>query len=205
MISSSSYGSYASLDSGNEGAPQQHVSIHRSDSLTSDTDYTAPINLPRMRASTLLTEKIIRQISNSIKIFRPSKSLQQITQRANKKSISNDYDDDETNKKPTAEIDLVISGGGLKGYFICGCISILQQQLANHNIEIARVSGARYIYQHVIVIYRLIIHLFSCTVRVHGVQCLYVQVFQHLFGLNHIINVLRIQIKLFMRSILKIW
>jgi predicted acylesterase/phospholipase RssA len=33
-------------------------------------------------------------------------------------------------------------GGGLKGYFVCGCVAVLQQQLQNHNIEIARVAGA---------------------------------------------------------------
>jgi predicted acylesterase/phospholipase RssA len=30
----------------------------------------------------------------------------------------------------------------LKGYFVCGCVAVLQQQLQCHNIEIARVAGA---------------------------------------------------------------
>lgn len=37
---------------------------------------------------------------------------------------------------------LTYLGGGLKGYFVCGCVAVLQQQLQSHNIEIARVAGA---------------------------------------------------------------
>lgn len=44
--------------------------------------------------------------------------------------------------KPTTTIDVVISGGGLKGYYVAGCVAVLQRQLTTHNIEIARVSGA---------------------------------------------------------------
>lgn len=33
-------------------------------------------------------------------------------------------------------------GGGLKGYFVCGCVAVLQNQLQCHNIEIGRVAGA---------------------------------------------------------------
>ena len=53
------------------------------------------------------------------------------------------YDDELDKKdKPTASVDVVISGGGLKGYFVCGCVAVLQRQLQTHNIEIARVAGA---------------------------------------------------------------
>jgi len=43
---------------------------------------------------------------------------------------------------PKAEIDVVISGGGLKGYFMVGCGYILMGQLAKHKINIARIAGA---------------------------------------------------------------
>lgn len=88
------------------------------------------------RASTVLTEKIITEISDSIKVFKPSRSLHQLTteNRSSEGGI--------LTGAPAASIDLVVSGGGLKGYFVCGCLSVLQQQLAQHNIHIARVSGA---------------------------------------------------------------
>lgn len=41
-----------------------------------------------------------------------------------------------------AEIDIVISGGGLKGYFMAGCAYVLMGQLARHKIGIARIAGA---------------------------------------------------------------
>jgi predicted acylesterase/phospholipase RssA len=77
------------------------------------------------------------EIADSIKTFKPSKSLAMLT--------SKKYDDDEgpgKSNKPTAQVDVVISGGGMKGYFVCGCAAVLQRQLQTHNIEIARVAGA---------------------------------------------------------------
>jgi predicted acylesterase/phospholipase RssA len=35
-----------------------------------------------------------------------------------------------------------ILGGGLKGYFVCGCVAVLQHQLQQHNLEVGRVAGA---------------------------------------------------------------
>lgn len=86
------------------------------------------------RASTILTEKIITEISDSIRVFKPSRSLHEL--------LSGHDDEDMDTSTPMATIDLVVSGGGLKGYFVCGCVSVLQRQLATHNIHIARVSGA---------------------------------------------------------------
>ena len=86
------------------------------------------------RASTVLTEKIITEISDSIRVFKPSRSLHEL--------LSDRQEEEEDPTVPTATIDLVVSGGGLKGYFVCGCISVLQRQLDNHNIHIARVAGA---------------------------------------------------------------
>ena len=38
--------------------------------------------------------------------------------------------------------DVVISGGGLKYYYVCGALAVLQKQLLNTNISIKRYSGA---------------------------------------------------------------
>jgi hypothetical protein len=46
-----------------------------------------------------------------------------------------------TPKIPVAEIDLVISGGGLKGFFMCGAAHVLRKELAKRNIEINRIAG----------------------------------------------------------------
>ena len=85
-----------------------------------------------MNQTSLLTERIIAEISKSIIVFKPSKSLYQL----------NLDDVEEGLASPTTEVDVVISGGGLKGYYVCGCIAVLQHQFNAHRIKIARVSGA---------------------------------------------------------------
>lgn len=45
-------------------------------------------------------------------------------------------------KKPKVEIDIVVSGGGLKGYFMTGCSHILKHELKKQNISIRRIAGA---------------------------------------------------------------
>ena len=40
-----------------------------------------------------------------------------------------------------AEIDLVISGGGFKGYFMCGAAHVLTKELAKRNMRINRIGG----------------------------------------------------------------
>ena len=91
------------------------------------------------RASTVLTEKIIVEIAASIKVFRPSRSLHQLVTDREEGRAGGDGGADSSG---AISIDLVVSGGGLKGYFVCGCVSVLQRQLASHNMHIARVSGA---------------------------------------------------------------
>lgn len=44
--------------------------------------------------------------------------------------------------KPIAEIDFVISGGGMKGYFATGCVDVLKHALDHNNMRIARLAGA---------------------------------------------------------------
>lgn len=86
-----------------------------------------------MNPSSILTERIIAEISKSITVFKPSKSLYQLS--------VDDVDDSAVGNRST-DVDVVISGGGLKGYYVCGCIAVLQHQFNAHKINIARVSGA---------------------------------------------------------------
>ena len=86
------------------------------------------------RDSIILTENIIHKISNSIQTFKPSKSLAELSSPC---SIIRT-----ASPEPVAEIDLVISGGGMKCYYVAGCLAILQEQLSRNNIRVARVSGA---------------------------------------------------------------
>jgi predicted acylesterase/phospholipase RssA len=78
-----------------------------------------------------LTGNILGEIKKSLKVFKPSKSLSMLTKLA-----------EEEQKTHAAEIDLVISGGGMKGYFMTGCYDILAYELKRRNIKIARVAGA---------------------------------------------------------------
>lgn len=88
----------------------------------------------------MLTEKIIAEIAASIKVFRPSRSLHQLV--TDREERGGGEEGDSSSGNGAISIDLVVSGGGLKGYFVCGCVSVLQRQLASHNMHIARVSGA---------------------------------------------------------------
>jgi hypothetical protein len=89
-----------------------------------------------LRTSTQLTEKILRSIANSVPIFRPSQSLAALSEESSL-SLSS-----ESESSSLAEIDLVISGGGLKFYHVMGSIAVLQKQFQQNKIKIARVAGA---------------------------------------------------------------
>ena len=84
-----------------------------------------------MRPSTQLTEKILGAIANSVKTFRPSQSLAILSES-----------DSQNSSDAIADIDLVISGGGLKFYHVMGSIAVLQKQFQQNKISIARVAGA---------------------------------------------------------------
>ena len=90
------------------------------------------------RSSTGLTIRLIDQISSSVEVFKPSASLYALAQAAQEEDLT---PKSSAAKEPT-EIDLVVSGGGLKGYFACGAYAVLQQHLIQNNIKIARVSGS---------------------------------------------------------------
>ena len=81
-------------------------------------------------------EKILDNISSSIEIFKPSKSLEMISLQSER-----DGRIDHHTKKAT-QIDLVISGGGLKGFFMVGVKHVLTRELHKRKITIARISGA---------------------------------------------------------------
>jgi predicted acylesterase/phospholipase RssA len=40
------------------------------------------------------------------------------------------------------DIDIVISGGGLKGYFVTGCSHVLLHELKKHDVVVQRIAGA---------------------------------------------------------------
>lgn len=122
------------------------------------------------RPAVLLTTNMIETIKQSVVTFAPSKSLADLVSAGNTppsplnrknqsimsyKSLDkmlDIYQDYDTmlHKKPSlkpsssyrAEIDLVISGGGLKGYFMCGVNPVLTSALKAYNINIARIAGA---------------------------------------------------------------
>ena len=93
---------------------------------------TDRVFLPQ-RDTVILTERLLKEIQRSINRFNPSKSL---------KSLSDLVTDAEMGEEPIAEIDVVISGGGLKGYFTTGCMNILSAELKRRNIRMARFAGA---------------------------------------------------------------
>ena len=79
---------------------------------------------------TSLCAKMLKNVSDQITTFRPSESLQ------NLRSMVVDADEAEP-----VEIDIVLSGGGLKGYFMAGCAQVLRSELGKQNIRIGRVAG----------------------------------------------------------------
>lgn len=98
-----------------------------------NTTATATIYRPPVRPMVELCEHLLNEIGKSIKVFKPSKSLSMLN------SLSS-----ESLREPRhqAEIDIVISGGGMKCYFMTGCHSILVQELNRRGVKIARVAGA---------------------------------------------------------------
>ena len=89
------------------------------------------------RSSTDLTLRLINEITNSVEVFKPSASLYALSE-----SQDMNTNTDSPSSKNAVEIDLVISGGGLKGYYACGALAVLESHLLKQNIVITRVSGA---------------------------------------------------------------
>ncbi len=83
------------------------------------------------RKQVRLTEQILSDIQNSLTEFKPSKSLSMLSALA-----------DDFKGHAAAEIDLVCTGGGMKGYFMTGCYAILEHELKKRHVKITRVAGA---------------------------------------------------------------
>ena len=84
---------------------------------------------PKYRSTVALTQRLLAEIGGSLKVFKPSKSLSMLSQLSE-------------GDQAAAEIDIVISGGGLKCYFMTGCYEILCHELKRRNVRIARIGGA---------------------------------------------------------------
>jgi len=84
----------------------------------------------KVRPSVALTERILHEISDSLVTFKPSKSLAMLS------ALAEDYE-----QEAVAEIDICITGGGMKGYFMTGCYAVLAEELKKRNIKIARIAG----------------------------------------------------------------
>lgn len=83
------------------------------------------------RKEIAITNELLNVVKKSMKIFKPSKSLSMLTELSREQEAT-----------AIAEIDVVCSGGGLKNYFMTGCVSILEHELAKRKVRIARVAGA---------------------------------------------------------------
>jgi hypothetical protein len=82
---------------------------------------------------TTMCTKMLDEISRNIRTFRPSQSLYDL------KNLTTDAEDGV--EADEVEIDIVLSGGGLKGYFMAGCGYVLMEELRKQNIKIGRVAG----------------------------------------------------------------
>lgn len=101
-----------------------------------DMDLEGEVNLNDMyppeveeKRRNVLCEQLLDLISDSVLTFKPSKSLGSLS------AVHH-------HREPAVEIDIVVSGGGLKGYFMAGCSHILLNELRKQNVKIARIAGA---------------------------------------------------------------
>ena len=91
------------------------------------------VRLPPRRGKVAMVENILEVIQASVVGFKPSKSLGLLAAS----EMANGIDIE----APAAEIDLVVSGGGLKGYYGVGAVHVLLRHLNANNIAVRRVSG----------------------------------------------------------------
>lgn len=144
--------------------------LHVRDSFVMDENHQLHIDKSRVfteneRKRHELCVQLLDLIKNSVQSFRPSDSLAQMRSLESIISHGSLYDyfipeDDHvplndtkvapepsysttsSSKRPKVEIDIVVSGGGLKGYFMTGCSHILKHELKKQNISIRRIAGA---------------------------------------------------------------
>lgn len=84
---------------------------------------------PHSAADAELLAHILTAVDASVAAFRPSPSLA-------------DVGSADAAAAPATEIDLVCSGGGLKGYFMVGAREVLERQLKRRNMVVRRYAGA---------------------------------------------------------------
>lgn len=140
-------------DPGNSGANPKYTYnrpidyLHRTHNLYGNRNSrNANLDNPIPRSErAVLCEKMLEAVANSVKTFKPSVSIcalksmkQQVMQGAQGAQGAQGG----TVSVPDIEIDLVMSGGGLKGYFMAGATYILLHELEKQNVRIARVAGA---------------------------------------------------------------
>jgi len=75
---------------------------------------------------------MLESICGSVSQFKPSNSI----------AASMDLMRGAGIQVPEIEIDLVLSGGGLKGYYMAGASYVLLNELEKQNVRISRVAGA---------------------------------------------------------------
>ena len=69
--------------------------------------------------------RLLDAVDASVSQFRPSPSLADVTRSSG----------------PCPKVDLVISGGGLKGYSMVGATLLLKRHFERRGVELGRVSG----------------------------------------------------------------
>ena len=84
--------------------------------------------IPRSDKSRLM-QKLLHDVTSSVTTFKPSASISALVSLA-------------VMHQPEIEIDVVITGGGMKGYFMAGASYVLLSELEKQNVKIARVAGA---------------------------------------------------------------
>ena len=73
-----------------------------------------------------LLSQLLTTVDDSVSSFKPSPSLADLRRPAGKME----------------EIDIVVSGGGLKGYFLIGARHVLERQLSSRGLAVRRFAGA---------------------------------------------------------------
>lgn len=83
-------------------------------------------------ARSALMQQLLEAVCESVTTFRPSASISALVSMVGPLHTA----------QPDIEIDVVITGGGMKGYFMAGASHVLLRELDKQNVKIARVAGA---------------------------------------------------------------
>ena len=86
--------------------------------------------MPTEKRDHSLCRTLLDDIQESVVVFKPSKSLVNLSNK------------ETSTKEPEEEVDIVISGGGLKGYYMAGCSHVLLGVFRKQGVRIVRIAGA---------------------------------------------------------------